>query len=174
MHTYKKTQTSKWAFIKNSIFGTNRDPWLLMFLICKYARFNPAPVKIECEIWRLLIHAYLREKNCCEFSGLSSVYLLCIWSMMILFRSLRLMDFWNGFSRYLHLMDISKGHLLLISSIGKSTDHVSSISPGYHIFINNDHLYFGTTLSFSIMIWRSVSKILQFSCFDRWDKRVTQ
>ena len=64
-------------------------------------------------------------------------------------------------------MDISKGHLLLISSIGKSTDHVSSISPGYRIFINNDHLYFGTTLSFSIMIWRSVSKILQFSCFDR-------
>ena len=148
---------------------------LLMFLICKHARFNPAIVRIECEIHMTVIGLCLfKKKNCCEFSGLSSVYLLCIWSMKILFRSLRLMDFWNGFSRYLHLMDISKGHLLLISPIGKSTDHVSSISLGYHIFINNDHLYFGTTLSFSIMIWRSVSKILQFSCFDRWDKRVTQ
>ena len=157
-----------------SIWSLSNWKQLLRFVICKYARFNPALVWIECEIWQLLFHVYFEKNHCYEFWGYSSVYLLCIWSMKILFRSLRLMDFWNGFSRYLHLMDISKGHLLLISSIGKSTDHVSSISPGYHIFINNDHLYFGTTLSFSIMIWRSVSKILQFSCFDRWDKRVTQ
>ena len=27
LHTYKKTQTSNMSFIKNSIFGTFRDPW---------------------------------------------------------------------------------------------------------------------------------------------------
>ena len=28
LHIYKKLKPLKWAFIKNSIFGNNRDPWL--------------------------------------------------------------------------------------------------------------------------------------------------
>ena len=80
---------------------------LLRFLICKYARFNPALVRIECEIWRLLFHVYLRRK---KLLWVFRTFLRVPFVYLVNEDSISLSAF-NGFLKRIFSLSASDGYL---------------------------------------------------------------